>query len=101
MHHGVTVRRSDGQAIWITEVPDHSLDILKRTRIRAFANIGNDIVAGRPQTANDTTPDEAGCPCNQTAHVGLVTGSVAPTKGSAQYLWSTLYSASTSTRSTL
>jgi len=56
VHHGVAVGRGDGQTVWIAQVPDNPFDVLKRSRVRALADIGDHFMAGVLQLANDQRP---------------------------------------------
>ena len=75
VNHGVATCCCDRQAVRVGQVADDSFDILERSRIAALADVRHDLVAGRLQIARDGAADESGCPCNQTAHARLVTGS--------------------------
>jgi hypothetical protein len=75
MNEGVTPRRGDGQAVRVLEITDDALDVLEGPRLRALANVGDDLVALRLKAPQQRTADESGGPCDETAHAALVTGS--------------------------
>ena len=71
------------EAVRLAEVTDEALDIAELARVGAFADVRDDFVPGGSKPSEHASPDEAGRPRYQTAHVRLVTGCAGDTKGTS------------------
>ena len=73
----------EGGGVEVAQVAHDPFDVLKRARVRAFADVRDDFVPRGSKPSEHASPDEASRPRYQTAHARLVTGCAGDTKGTS------------------